>query len=214
MARYVSTYPIKSQLFRSLKVLLIGLWAVAILAGMMGLQLYASTQGESGSVPTLQQFSYLPIDSERSNLLIFIHPQCPCTRASLRELERLIVQSENRLAVLSVVYTPSNPPEGWNDNSIRQQLQSIPGIRVVEDVDGELSRRFGAYTSGWTILYGRTGQPLYWGGITPQRGHEGDNPGSQAILRYLDDPHLPATQGPIFGCPILEKNKQVEKEVR
>ncbi|GIW76317.1 MAG: hypothetical protein KatS3mg104_1380 [Phycisphaerae bacterium] len=214
MVRDASTYPVKNQLFRYLKVLLIGLWATAVLLGMIGLQLYASTPGQSGPVPSLQQFSYLPIDSQRSNLIIFIHPQCPCTRASLTELEKLIIRSENRLAVLSIVYTPSKPPKGWNDNSIHQQLQSIPGIRVIEDVDGELSRRFGAYTSGWTILYDRTGQPLYWGGITPQRGHEGDNSGSQAILRYLDDPHLPATQGPIFGCPILEKNKQVERKAR
>lgn len=214
MTKEASVHLISSQLVRPLNVLSIGLWVTAVLLGMIGLQLYASTQGQSGPVPSLQQFSYLPIDSRRFNLLIFIHPQCPCTRASLKELERLIVRAENRLAVLSIVYTPSKPPEGWDDNSIYKQLQSIPGISVIEDIDGVLAQQFGAYTSGWTILYSRTGQPLYWGGITLQRGHEGDNPGSQAILRYLDQPHLPATHGRIFGCPILEKNKSEERKVR
>lgn len=211
MAEEEISYPSGCRLSRVLNILSIGAWATAVLAGMIWLQQYSLTEGKSGSVPSLKSFTRLPTDPGKANLLIFIHPQCPCTRASLRELERLMTRAGDRLAVLSIVYTPSNPPAQWIDHSIQEQLRVIPGIQVVKDIDGVLAREFGAYTSGWTILYNRDGQCLYSGGITPQRGHEGDNPGSQAILHYLEHPNAPATQGRVFGCPIRENGSEEAK---
>ena len=56
-------------------------------------------------------------------------------------------------------------------------------------------------TSGHALLFDRDGRLLFRGGITPARGHEGDNFGASAIAARLAGRPARA-EAPVFGCPI------------
>ena len=69
----------------------IAFWAVAIVAGWAFIQRYdlaanASTHSFVGHWPTA---SAVEIRNGRPTVVLFMHPKCPCTRASLQELNRL-----------------------------------------------------------------------------------------------------------------------------
>ena len=84
----------------------------------------------------------------------------------------------------------------WTDAS------AISGVETRGDPANAEARRFGALSSGTTLLYGSDGRLLFSGGITDARGHQGSNPALTEVadrLRGLTA--LPATT-PVFGCAL------------
>ncbi len=80
---------------------------------------------------------------------------------------------------------------------------AIPGAKVISDPDGAEARRFHVTTSGHTLVYGRTGDLLFSGGITASRGHQGDNDGHAAIVSLWNGEHVESRDLPVYGCPIV-----------
>ena len=71
---------------------MVAVWAVAVVFGMYGLVRYQMTPAAVASIAPAQwpagvSFSH---SSERSTLIMTLHPQCPCSRASLHELAEMI----------------------------------------------------------------------------------------------------------------------------
>ena len=132
---------------------------------------------------------------------MFIHPRCPCTQASLAELERLLAQAPVQIDVTIACLLPPGANAEWKASPLVRRAMKLPGARVVFDFDGESSRAFGVTTSGEALLYDPNGRLVFQGGLTAARGHEGDNPGKDAILAHLGGER--ATQkGPAFGCSL------------
>ena len=61
-------------------------------------------------------------------------------------------------------------------------------------------KRFGAVTSGQTILYDADGNVEFSGGITLSRGHEGMSTGRSSIESILDGDEPKTRETPVFGC--------------
>jgi hypothetical protein len=80
---------------------------------------------------------------------------------------------------------------------------AITGARVLLDQDGREARRFHVVGSGHTLLFLPSGELLFSGGITGSRGHEGDNPGAEAIVDRLNYGHSAVAKTPVFGCALL-----------
>ena len=63
-------------------------------------------------------------------------------------------------------------------------------------------------TSGQVLLYQPSGRLAFSGGITPARGHSGDNPGSDAVLSLVRREARQADGVPVtcrvFGCPLFD----------
>jgi hypothetical protein len=78
------------------------------------------------------------------------------------------------------------------------------------DLEGRESRRFGAATSGQTLLYAADGRLLFNGGITESRGHSGDNAGRSAILSLVlgltSAPTGQPLSTPVYGCPLFDES--------
>lgn len=128
-----------------------------------------------------------------------LHPRCPCSRATLRELALIMTRGRGRCAAYVVFANPEGDAE-WAATDLWDQAAAIPGVRLIRD-DGDVeARRFGAETSGQAFLYGADGRLLFRGGITPGRGHSGDNLGRTAILSLLDGGHAERDETPVFGC--------------
>lgn len=79
---------------------------------------------------------------------------------------------------------------------------------MVFDPDGVEARRFGAETSGHTLLFGADGHLLFSGGITASRGHSGDNDGENAIVALLNHQIPALTRTLVFGCSLAHSIKK------
>lgn len=163
------------------------------------------TDGEAGRVAhppaRLQKPALAALDRNKPALIMLVHPQCPCSRASLTELSRLAALCPNKANMSVLFLRPAGCPEAFADTSLRRQAEAIPGVSVATDDNGDAAQRFGAATSGETVLYAPDGHLLYHGGLTGSRGHEGDNMGLSAVAALLHGASGPS-QAPVYGCPM------------
>ncbi len=144
------------------------------------------------------------LDPRQPTLVLFAHPQCPCTKASLDELDQLRVQTHDGLAVTIVFTHPPGVAPGWENGALLTLAERMRGIRIVLDRGGTIAHAFGVTGSGHVLVYARTGRLLFSGGITPARGHEGDNAGSDAIADLMNGRIPPnVIREPVFGCTLL-----------
>jgi hypothetical protein len=137
-------------------------------------------------------------------LIMFAHPECPCTRASLEELNQLLAHCQGRLSAAVLFYQPGGLANGWSQASSWKQAKTIPSVRVQSDRDGVEARRFGAETSGFVVLYDAAGKLLFRGGITAARGHEGDNAGLDSIVALVTGQEPLSRETAVFGCTLLD----------
>ncbi len=184
--------------------LAVGLW----LAGMgFGFSLLLGDQVRAG-VPARAPVSWpassrVPRISGLPTLLVIAHPRCPCTRATLRELERVIARSGGRASTCVLFVLPRGASGEWSQSALARAARAIPGTTVLIDPDGVEARRFGSSTSGQALLYDPAGQLRFAGGMTPGRGHEGDNAGSDAVVAGIAGASSSITATAVFGCALV-----------
>ena len=178
-------------------------WLFAVSAGTAALMRYKNIAGAQLDAPARWPAgSRIVRVPGEATLVMAAHPQCPCTRASMTELERLLSRLPGRLHAVVLFVKPEGAPAGWEDTDLFRRASSVEGAQAIVDVDGVEARRFNALTSGQTLLYAADGRLLFSGGITAARGHEGDSVGRAYILAALDGAHLPHPNAPVFGCAL------------
>jgi hypothetical protein len=190
----------------------LALWAVAVVCGMGWLVRYqmsatAATPTAPAQWPVAARIARA---ADRPTLVMALHPDCPCSRASVNELSVLLAQARQKPAVQVIVCRPDGAPAGWEDSDLVRSARAIPGVTVSIDNGGADAAAFGATTSGQVVLCDAQGHVLFSGGITDGRGHEGDNPGLDAALAALGEPNstspaaTPAMRTtPVYGCPLM-----------
>jgi hypothetical protein len=141
-------------------------------------------------------------DTSRFTLVMFLHPQCPCSRASVAELATLMSRSAERLSAKAIFVAPTSAPAGWVDSDLWRQVKSIPGVVASVDQGGADARTFAATASGDVSVYDRDGILVFHGGITESRGHEGDNAGLDAILALVRGEQPAVRRTSVFGCAV------------
>lgn len=190
---------------------------------MAALLTFDQTAGAVSGVPAQwPSASVIKRPGRNGALLVFVHPYCSCTVATLHEIATLSVGGESRNGRPSTTvlfYRPRN--SGWRPGKLWSQVEKeIPGAHPAWDDDGREARRFGARTSGYTLLYDAKADLLFKGGVTGSRGHEGGNMGIDQ-LRASIDTGQPAPRGPlVFGCALADAGvppageEQEEREER
>jgi hypothetical protein len=176
--------------------------ALAALAGVAVLEAHASQPGPLATPPPRWPgTSQLQPAADKPTLLLFAHPRCPCTRATLAELDGLVRRSP-ALDVRVLFFRPRDQPDEWVRGDSFESASAIPGARVSIDVSGAEARRFGALTSGQAVLY-QGGALRFQGGLTVARGHQGQSAGSDAVEHWLRGQPA-AAEAPVFGCALLD----------
>jgi hypothetical protein len=163
----------------------------------VGAEAHAALQWPGGTEVSLA--------SDRDTLLLFLHPKCPCSAATVEELSRLLAFRPNAAAIQIFYYRPLTASKGWDDNSLLASVRALPGVRVLADINGARAEQFGANTSGQVFLYSPDGRLLFSGGITGARAHVGDNAGLSAVQKLMDDPaslRAAFATTPVFGCAL------------
>jgi hypothetical protein len=188
---------------RVLVLALAGFWMVLMAGGSALLWRYKSTPGSTSTAPqTWPAGSGLERATDRQGLLVFAHPRCACTVATLSELEGLVAEVGDRVAVTVVLLQTAGIEAG---GPLAARAQAIPGVRVVLDPDGAEARRFGALTSGQVMLFDRRGRLAFAGGITDARGHEGESAGRRRIAALVRSQPAPSSS-PVFGCSLFARD--------
>lgn len=190
----------RRRLIAAAAIFAVMLWSAAVIAGIQRIWSYESTPGGLSVVPTAWPGSSLvEIDHERATLLMFVHPLCVCTRASVSELREAIDAMDRSVAVWIVVLSLRGIANDL-EARIADIARRIPEATIVRDNDGRAANTFGAATSGHVVVYDRDGRLVFSGGITGSRGHVGNNDGRRDLIAALrsgrDDTH----EHPIFGC--------------
>jgi hypothetical protein len=182
-------------------VVFLSLWLVGVCSAFWQVGKYKSTPGAVGSMPVRwPAATSLPRDPTRSQLVMFLHPKCVCSRASLAELSQLLMRADGRCAVDIVFLIPKGASADWRKGDVWDTARAIPNASVTADDGGIEARRFGAETSGHVDVFDASGKLQYGGGITVWRGHQGDNPGQQRAWDAVMQGQAVRQDGPVFGC--------------
>ena len=195
-----------SQTIRIVKTLRLGLtaavcaWVLAVLAGVCSLASYSATPGAVTHADRLWPAGdQLKRTSGATTLVMTVLPQCPCSRASIHELEELMSRCHGKLCAYAIfddqISIPSN-----TDTSLWKLAAQIDGVTCVHDPDGKLTDLFRARTSGQVFVYDDRGVLRFSGGITESRAHEGDNDGLAAVEAIANGVAPLTARTPVFGC--------------
>src|ERR1041385_5316895 len=89
-------------------------WAAAFAAGAVRLWHFDSTAGEAAQAPAYwASDTHLSRNPSLPTLLLSIHPQCPCSRATLSELARLMTNCQGKVHTVVLVVRPAGVAAGW-----------------------------------------------------------------------------------------------------
>lgn len=201
MAPQTKTSPLSTTAF--------ALWVIAVVAVLGSMIVYGGSAGAQRPAPEIWPSNTTIVRSlDRPTLLVFLHPDCPCSRATLDNLEPIVGNRD--IAVVLVCL-------GEIDLATREELDGLGGcqrqlrrwdkhsnITVLSDPDGEETDRFGAATSGFCLLFDAQGKLAYHGGVTSSRGHRGANAGAKSLKTILDGSGPAASSYPVYGCALQE----------
>jgi hypothetical protein len=184
------------------------IWVSTVAASYRAIRRFESTPGRAAAAPTSWPAGSSLVRAEgASTLVMLVHPQCSCTRASLQELQAVIEKSPRTLRTYVVVFRPHQARAGWEQTDIYAAAMRLRGTRVIVDEDGREAKRFGAFTSGQTFLYDADGRLRFEGGITLLRGHAGLNSGRAGVIHIANGEMGKGTH-PVFGCSIVSPGEK------
>ena len=189
------------------------LWLTLSAVGLRWLSVYKSTPGPRADAPkTWPKKAGFEPATDAPTLLLFLHPHCDCTDATVSELAEVFAQRSSPVKAVVLVYHPDGVSREWSESPLVEKVSKIPRVTVRRDKGEVERRRFGAVTSGQILLYDKDGALKYNGGITRARGARGDNPGRRALLRLLQGDVAEMQAGPVLGCPLVSSHSLCEGE--
>ena len=181
-------------------------WLAVIAGGFSVFLKYDTKPGPQGAAP--QQWPHVTFAraTSRPTLVMVAHPLCPCTRASIGELAQIMARLQGKVLAYVLFVKPTNSSAEWDDTNLQRSAAKIPGVTVRSDPGGADASKFGAETSGQTLLFAADGHLLFSGGITESRGHAGDNAGEQAIISLVRNGAANPKHSFVFGCTLANRN--------
>jgi hypothetical protein len=173
-------------------------------AGLHALWSHAYVPGERAHPPTQwPSDTALSRAAQGATVLFFLHPRCPCSRVSMSMLEESLASADPAVRVTIVCLSSGELDRG---SPLAAAFAPRVHARIHHDSDGSERRRFGAQTSGQTLVYDATGRLTFAGGLTAARGHLGPNPGQAALASVLSGAQpSSAAPWPVFGCPLEDR---------
>lgn len=194
-------------------ILLSCLWVGGIGIGSTAMLNHEFTAVPQANAPLTipDTISSLDLEDKALTIAIAVHPDCPCTEASLEQLDRLLLRNSENIQIIGLVRANAETIES---NSYWQRLEALPNTHPISDPDGKIANQLGARVSGATIAYDANGILRFQGGITASRGHAGSSRGLdtlEAIARQLAPAEL--CSAPAFGCSLENPTKPSRKLV-
>lgn len=172
-------------------------WAGAVAAGFGVIEAYESTPGPtapaSSGWPGGSALAFVP---GRPNVVMALHPRCPCSRASLDALAEIVRSTPGPVSVRLLIYRPERSSPAWASSG----SGPIDGAGRVDDPGGAEAGRFGLATSGLVAAFDAGGRPRFSGGLTAGRGRSGPSDGGEALRAVLRAEVPARLRWAVYGC--------------
>jgi len=183
-------------------------WLGTVALGQRAMMNYDFTPAPVATPPVKwPQSSVISRSDGLPTVVLLAHPKCPCTRATIEELARLMARLHNRASAAVVFVRPHGFSEGAERTDLWSSAARIPGVTVLSDADGHETALFGAQASGQTLLYSAAGDLQFSGGITASRGHSGDNLGQSAIISLVTMGSAVTHHTSVYGCSLHDPER-------
>lgn len=186
-------------------VLLFGLWLALLLCGVwvsLGFEKTPAKVIQSAGAVSSNSLNFSK--SKEFQLVVFAHPQCACTKATLSELARFLGRNKNVSG--RVYFIVPKAFASWKNSETFKLASRISGVDVRIDNDGQLAKDFKASASGECFLFDRKSTLLFHGGITLARGHEGDNSGLEQLTAIVQRKSELTARNVVYGCSLFDSN--------
>lgn len=164
-------------------------WLIAVGFGWNLAMKYETTPGRAAERVAVASTS----KTTPFTCVIFAHPQCPCTRATLVAMRAVEEAHPGRIACQIFI-------AGSGDGENLTLAKSIPGATVETTSAHSVRTRFDAQTSGQTLVFDRQGKLVFSGGITPGRGVDDPRFALKIFEEILDG--RPPKSSPVYGCAL------------
>jgi hypothetical protein len=188
---------------RLLRFFLLPLWAFGIIVGFCCLADYDTKPALADAAPLVwPPESSVQRSESQWTILMFVHPRCPCSRASLNELSRIVGECPGQAIVHVLLFQPPGTSGNWNSSSLRDLVDSIPQASITIDSSAGEAKRFSARVSGQTYAFDSQGRMRFSGGITGGRGHYGPNSSSDRLIKILLGKGATEQLSPVYGCDL------------
>lgn len=189
------------------------LWLVGISLGSYFMFLHEFTPGRSLPAPqrlpeALQ--ATIPTEGQKLTLFFAVHPDCPCTRASVEQLDRFLTKFRREARAVALFWTEdgSSSSKSQPTNSrYWERLNRLDTVVTIQDPQGLLAEKLGSLVSGATVAYDSDGKLVFQGGLTATRGHAGPSVGIDALTYIVQGKSIPELcKTPTFGCSLNEES--------
>src|SRR5882762_11463884 len=120
------------------------LWLGLIVVGYAWLLRYSFAVGKAATAPgTIPHGLASSAPSARPQLLLALHPRCPCSRATLTELAKILSRAANACDVTVLLYRPADKPDSWLEGALLDTCRQL-NCRICPDPDGRLAASLGS----------------------------------------------------------------------
>lgn len=190
--------------------IVLAIWILLIGAGLSLFSWYSTT--ENSLQHKHRAPSVLPVSDKvlsvqgKKTCILFLHPHCPCSKATLTEWQRAVQAGSSTTTFYAVFFggdgSVTEQKKWLSHTYLWNAVAHLPSVVSLIDSGSVLSSQFGAYTSGFVVLYDNNNKLLFSGGLTVARGHEGYNSYSRMLseMLSLDSTSITSVTSPVYGC--------------
>jgi len=145
-------------------------WCAMIAGGYALLFRYSFAVGNASPPPPKIPASLASSSPlSKPQLFLTLHPHCPCSGATVRELAKILTRAPDSSDVTVLMFKPAEKSDEWLEGALLRECRRM-SCRIVSDPDGRLASSLGSLTSGRVVLYDAKATLRYHGGITGSRG--------------------------------------------
>jgi len=185
-------------------IVFVGVWFAAAVFGISSLHKYSSTPAPSdpprGNWPLAS--AIVPC-STKSTFVIFLHPHCPCSRASVAAMNEIMNTFPNSAEFHAVFVRPAGVNADWLQSDLYQACKGNDRLVTSIDDNGVEAVKFGAKASGQTYIYDANHQLAFSGGLTSGRGMEEKGEERKMVASALIKRQNSPLHSPTFGCALI-----------
>jgi hypothetical protein len=180
------------------------IWVGLIVYGSLRVMTHELTPARAAGSPSVSATSNSPVSESAATatLIMFVHPLCPCSQASVAELGRLLRSADGRLVAKIYFVVPDGLEIDPRESDLWKAAVTLPNTTLLIDRDGAAAK-FGAIASGQTFVFNADHTLRFTGGLTAARGKTGQTNGTRALLNLLEGgANQPLIESPVFGCSL------------
>jgi hypothetical protein len=197
---------------KKIKILFLLVWIPLVVGAYLSMVFYGATPTH---MPTVARGADPPTGAigQEQELHIFLHPQCVCSMATLAQVRKIRERSSADACKVVVHFLlPEQAPENFAQGKLMEEAKKLSKVQVVVENTSPLAKRHKVLVSGQALFFDGAGNLRFNGGLTPERGCEGDSSGVDAVLTLVRQRQPEIAAAPVYGCRINKCPRVINSE--